>query len=71
MAAWPTRSAAPAQIGSFASWANLANADALSKLAPTLAATALLMGTMKLAPLCGGAPLLDASRLCMSFPCFH
>ena len=46
-----------AQISSFASWANLANLDALSKLAPTLAATALLMGTMKLAPLCGGAPL--------------
>jgi len=51
------------QIGSFASWANLANADALTKLAPTLAATLLLWGTMKAAPLCGGTRLAPLAPL--------
>lgn len=57
------------QIGGFASWANLASADALVKLAPTLAATFLLWGIMKFAPLCGGtrfaplAPLLLPAAL--------
>ena len=42
------------QVGSFTSWARLANVDALIKLAPTLGATALLLAAMKLAPFCAG-----------------
>ena len=43
-------------MGSFTSWARLANVDALIKLAPTLGATAVLLAAMKLAPLCAGTP---------------
>jgi hypothetical protein len=57
------RARASRQIGSFASWANLASADALVKLAPTLAATALLWGIMKFAPLCGGTRLAPLTPL--------
>ena len=42
------------QVGSFTSWAKLANVDALIKLAPTLGATAVLLAAMKLAPFCAG-----------------
>ncbi|KAK9845896.1 hypothetical protein WJX81_005443 [Elliptochloris bilobata] len=51
------------EIGSFASWGNLANVDALSKLAPTLAATLLLWSTMKFAPLCAGTRLAPLAPL--------
>ena len=45
------------QVGSFTSWAKLANVDALIKLAPTLGATAVLLAAMKLAPYCAGMRL--------------
>ncbi|KAK9845864.1 hypothetical protein WJX81_004564 [Elliptochloris bilobata] len=45
------------EVGSFTSWAKLADADALMRLAPTMGATALLLAAMKLAPLCTGTRL--------------
>jgi len=58
-----TRDRVRRQVGSFPSWVNLANRDALVKLAPTLAATLLVWGTMKAAPLCGGTRLAPYAPL--------
>ncbi len=58
-----TRDRVCRQVGSFPSWVNLANKDALIKLAPTLAATLLVWGTMKAAPLCGGTRLAPYAPL--------
>jgi hypothetical protein len=58
-----TRDRVRRQVGSFPSWVNLANRDALVKLAPTLAATLLVWGTMKAAPLCGGTRLAPFAPL--------